>query len=211
MHDEPLRCSFCNKSQRDVQKLIAGPSVFICNKCIAICLDIIAEDRVVEGPGGSGRQPGKRSEMAVRPNFKKLRFTTRQKHCFYLCPFSEPFNSIYQVHVTPTVISEGFSIIRADQLYGTEPVIEDIWTGINEAELLIADVTGRNPNVAYEIGIAHTVGKPVILLTQNMQDVPFDLRHLRAISYESSTEGCEQLRVQLAATLRAFRDVGAAG
>src|SRR5215467_3563601 len=43
-----LRCSFCNKSQRDVKKLIAGPTVYICDECVDICLDIIAEDRVLE-------------------------------------------------------------------------------------------------------------------------------------------------------------------
>jgi len=46
--DEALRCSFCNKSQREVKKLIAGPTVFICDECVDICLDIIAEDRLHE-------------------------------------------------------------------------------------------------------------------------------------------------------------------
>ena len=46
--DEALRCSFCNKSQREVKKLIAGPTVFICDECVDICLDIIAEDRMLE-------------------------------------------------------------------------------------------------------------------------------------------------------------------
>ncbi|HEX9641660.1 MAG TPA: ClpX C4-type zinc finger protein, partial [Candidatus Krumholzibacteria bacterium] len=46
--DEALRCSFCNKSQREVKKLIAGPTVFICDECVDICLDIIAEDRMME-------------------------------------------------------------------------------------------------------------------------------------------------------------------
>jgi ATP-dependent Clp protease ATP-binding subunit ClpX len=45
---EVLRCSFCNKSQRDVKKLIAGPTVYICDECVDICLDIIAEDRVLD-------------------------------------------------------------------------------------------------------------------------------------------------------------------
>jgi ATP-dependent Clp protease ATP-binding subunit ClpX len=46
--DDTLRCSFCNKSQREVRKLIAGPTVFICDECVDICLDIIAEDRMLE-------------------------------------------------------------------------------------------------------------------------------------------------------------------
>ena len=46
--DDALRCSFCNKSQREVKKLIAGPTVFICDECVDICLDIIAEDKLLE-------------------------------------------------------------------------------------------------------------------------------------------------------------------
>ena len=46
--DDALRCSFCNKSQREVRKLIAGPTVFICDECVDICLDIIAEDKMLE-------------------------------------------------------------------------------------------------------------------------------------------------------------------
>ena len=46
--EDTLRCSFCNKSQREVKKLIAGPTVFICDECVDICLDIIAEDRLHE-------------------------------------------------------------------------------------------------------------------------------------------------------------------
>jgi ATP-dependent Clp protease ATP-binding subunit ClpX len=48
MPREKLRCSFCNKSQADVKKLIAGPGVFICDECVDICLDILAEDGVTE-------------------------------------------------------------------------------------------------------------------------------------------------------------------
>src|SRR3954463_14357311 len=61
-----LRCSFCNKSQRDVKKLIAGPTVYICDECVDICLDIIAEDRKDE-PGtmeGSGQLPNRKDSKA---------------------------------------------------------------------------------------------------------------------------------------------------
>ena len=68
--------------------------------------------------------------------------------------------------------------------YDNQSIIEDIWKRINEAKILISELTGRNANVFYETGIAHTIGKEVILITQSMEDVPFDLRHLRCIVYE---------------------------
>ena len=62
--------------------------------------------------------------------------------------------------------------------------------------------TTINPNVFYEIGIAHTLGKEVILLTQNSDDVPFDLRHLRYIRYLNNEQGCEQLSEEISSRLQ---------
>ena len=76
-------------------------------------------------------------------------------------------------------------------------IVEDIWESINRARILIADLTGKNPNVFYEVGIAHTVGKEVILTTQNIDDVPFDLRHLRHIQYTYTPRGMEAFEQQL--------------
>ena len=60
-----LRCSFCNKSQRDVKKLIAGPTVYICDECVDICLDIIAEDRVLETAGSGDQAPQAQGDQGV--------------------------------------------------------------------------------------------------------------------------------------------------
>jgi hypothetical protein len=204
MAENVIRCSFCDKSQRDVFKMVAGPKTFICNECIEIAVDICEEDGVRINLSRDITRDDL-GAMAVRPKFKNIKISPRQNHCFYLSPFAEPFDSIYDGYVTPTFVNEGFSIVRADQLYGTEPIIEDIWTAINEASLIVADVTGRNPNVAYEIGIAHTVGKPVIMVTQNIADVPFDLRHLRCIVYANHAEGYKQLQNKLIATLRVLK------
>jgi hypothetical protein len=65
----------------------------------------------------------------------------------------------------------------------------DVWSAINAAIFLIADCTGRNPNVFYEIGIAHAIGKQTILISQTIDDVPFDLRHLRIVVYEYTPRG----------------------
>ncbi len=193
-------CSFCGKLSIEVEHVISGPAVYICNECIDLCFEILTE---------KGWKPSKfitksnidLKELNIKPRFNKIRFEKRSNHCFYLCPFSEPFNTIYSDHVVPAVKSQDVTIERSDEIFGTQPIIEDIWEGINSASLIIADVTNRNPNVMYEIGMAHTVGKPVIIITQSIDDVPFDLKHYRCIIYEYTPKGCKKLENQLAGTI----------
>tara|TARA_R110002124_G_scaffold47149_1_gene140661 strand:- start:11388 stop:11741 length:354 start_codon:yes stop_codon:yes gene_type:complete len=109
-------------------------------------------------------------------------------------------------HIKPTVEKiDNIKCFRADNIYDNKPIIEDIWKSINEASIIIAELTGRNPNVFYETEIAHTVGKEVILITQNIDDVPFDLRHLRCIVYEYTPRGIELLETNLSNTIENIR------
>jgi len=73
--------------------------------------------------------------------------------------------------------------------------------------LIIADLTGRNPNVFYEVGIAHTLGKEVIMITQNEEDVPFDLRHLKYILYGFSKRGQEKLIDDIKMTIKSIKGI----
>lgn len=181
-----LYCSFCGKSQHEVKKLIAGPTVFICDECVEICADIIDE----EGPRPDGMPI--RSDifkMGLSPMFKRREFEIKLNHVFFACPFSDPFNSIYFHYIKPAAEACAWTIERADDYFSAGPVLEQVWERINECTFLIADLTGQNPNVMYEIGIAHTVGRPVMLITQSIDDIPFDLRHLRYVHYHNNAEG----------------------
>ena len=80
-------------------------------------------------------------------------------------------------------------------------IITDIVNLIDRSRVVICDCTGRNPNVFYEIGIAHTLGREVILITQADADIPFDLRHLRYVKYLNNAEGRAVLRAALEARL----------
>jgi hypothetical protein len=91
----------------------------------------------------------------------------------------------------------GLTCLRADDLYSSNVIMEDIWKLINEAKLIIADVTGKNANVFYETGLAHAIGKDVIIISQMIDDVPFDLRHLRCFIYKDSVAGFRALERQL--------------
>lgn len=104
--------------------------------------------------------------------------------CFVMMPFAAPLGEYYSQIFEPAINKAGLSPIRADNdIFGTGKIIDQIWTGINNAKVLIAELTKRNPNVYYELGIAHALKKPVVLVCSNEEDVPFDLKHIRVIYY----------------------------
>jgi hypothetical protein len=104
--------------------------------------------------------------------------------CFVMMPFGEWFDRYYQEIYVPAIKEAGFEPIRADELFTTGSVVEQIWEQIEKSKLLLADLTGKNPNVFYELGLAHAARKPVVFTAAQVEDVPFDLRHLRVIIYE---------------------------
>ena len=194
-------CSFCGKSDRDVKFVVAGPDGYICNECVQICI-VTLEEKGLQFKTSSRSPEVDFEKLGIQPRFNRLRFSQKENHCFYLCPFKEPFNSIYRDHARKALKEEGFSVERADEVFKLTPVIEDIWEGINSCSLVVADVTGRNPNVMYEIGMAHTIGKQVVIITQKMNDVPFDLRGIRCIPYKSTPPGCLELEKDLKTAVR---------
>ena len=114
--------------------------------------------------------------------------------CFILMPFSPSrATRIYRI-IGEIARDSGLIAKRADQIYGDNPIMEDIWGSLNESGFVIAECTGRNPNVFYELGIAHTLGKKVIIVTQREKDIPFDIRSFRYIKYEDNADGYRKLR-----------------
>ncbi|MCB9450292.1 MAG: DUF4062 domain-containing protein [Anaerolineaceae bacterium] len=119
---------------------------------------------------------------------------------FMIMPFAAEFNSIYTDIIRPLVANLGLSILRGDEFQSSRGVImEEVWAALNACRLVIAEITGGNDNVYYELGIAHTLNKPAIMITQaKMPDeVPFDIRHLRYIHYENTAGGGIQLSESL--------------
>jgi len=145
--------------------------------------------------------------VKINPIFQRRDFLLEDDLCFVLMPFAEPFNRLYQEHIKPTLEALNLRVIRADDLSAPAPIIEDIWEYINKACFIVADVTGRNPNVFYELGIAHTVGKDAIMLTQNKDDIPFDVGHIRYFEYADNSEGWKNLQRKLKNAAKAILDV----
>ena len=104
--------------------------------------------------------------------------------CFVIMPFGGYFDSYYSNIYRPAIEAVGLRAKRADDLCRPSTIVQDIWTYTKEAKLVLADLTDKNPNVFYELGLAHALAKPAILITNSMADVPFDLRALRVIEYD---------------------------
>ena len=105
--------------------------------------------------------------------------------CFVITPFHEPFHEYYSQIILPAGQRCGFVVQRADDIMGPGAFMQDIANGMKDATVVIAELTGRNPNVFYELGLAHAWGKPVIMLTQRKEDVPSDLLSLKWIVYNT--------------------------
>lgn len=138
------------------------------------------------------------------PVFGQPSRRTSWPQIFVLMPFAQELTPVYEDHIKKVVSSMGRKVARADDFFTTESIIGDIWSAIFHALVVVADCTGRNPNVFYEIGIAHTLGRDTILLTQSQEDVPFDLRHLRIIQYEFTPSGMKVFETRLEKTIRSL-------
>lgn len=125
--------------------------------------------------------------------------------CFVISPFGDPFDTYFSHIVKPALEDCGLYAIRGDSLYRPTTIVDDIWQGIRDAKLLIAELTDRNPNVFYELGLAHAISKPVILISRSIEDVPFDLRSIRVLVYDKDhPEWGSKLRANL---IKAIKEV----
>lgn len=106
-------------------------------------------------------------------------------NAFILMPFSEPLNEVYEFLIKGALIEAGYKVSRADDIKSQSNILEDIITGIMQSSLIVADLTDSNANVYYELGIAHALQKKVVLITQDIEELPFDLRSYRVIAYST--------------------------
>lgn len=118
-----------------------------------------------------------------------------------MMPFDPAFNAVYE-KLKDVATSMNLHCRRADDIWENPAIIQDVVSLIDHSRVVICDCTGRNPNVFYEIGIAHTLGREVILITQSEHDIPFDLRHLRYVHYLNNGEGLSELGNKITSKLR---------
>lgn len=126
---------------------------------------------------------------------------------FVLMPFDKEFDGIYEDLVKTTLEAAGCEVKRADDLINQQSILKDIVCNIVRADLVIADLTTLNANVLYELGIAHTMQKPTVMIVQgSIKEVPFDLRPYRVIPYSEHYKHVEKFRKTLLEITNNLRD-----
>jgi hypothetical protein len=125
-------------------------------------------------------------------------------NCFVIMPFGIPFDRYYANIFVPAIQEAGLRAHRADSIFSSTTIMSDVWHSIRNASVIVADVTGKNANVFYELGLAHASRKPVVLITATLEDVPFDLKGLRVVEYDKDDENWGSvLKGKIAANLKA--------
>ncbi len=105
---------------------------------------------------------------------------------FVLMPFDSQFQDIYKFGIKETANNSDIIAERVDEQHYTEQILERIYRQIESSDFIIAEMTGRNPNVFYEVGYAHAKSKLCILIAQKPDDIPFDLKHHPHIIYDGT-------------------------
>jgi len=131
-----------------------------------------------------GGEPDAASEKRLKKLGEGISVTAGDT-CFVMMPFAPPHGEYYSSVYEPAIKKAGLTPVRADDsIFGAGKIMDQVWAGINAAIVLVTELTTKNPNVFYELGLAHALEKPVVLVSSNENDVPFDLQHIRVIYYD---------------------------
>ncbi|HET6997036.1 MAG TPA: hypothetical protein VFI03_00470 [Solirubrobacterales bacterium] len=121
------------------------------------------------------------------------------RQAFVVMPFDPEFQTVYDMLIAPALEKVGYAVKRADSDLDQQNVLKDVVRGIANADLVVAELTSRNPNVLYELGVSHALRRNTVLITQSMDDIPFDLRTYRVIRYSTLFDAASRLGDQLEA------------
>lgn len=119
-----------------------------------------------------------------------------------MMPFDASMLTVYEAIKDSSKGISSYRVLRADDIWENSTIIQDIFSLIYRSSIVIVDFTGKNPNVMYETGIAHALGKLVIPISQSIDDVPFDMRHHRVLTYYPNNEGLQELTKALEEKLK---------
>lgn len=150
------------------------------------------------------------NRITFAPNvFKVPEIELRSDLVAVMMPFAG-FDQVFQA-IKQAVASAGLECLRADDIWQDSTFMQDIFNLIFQSTIVISDFSSKNPNVMYETGIAHCLGKTVIPIARHKEDIPSDLRHHRACLYLPNAEGLLQLEETLSKRLRTVVSENAEG
>jgi hypothetical protein len=136
-----------------------------------------------------GNQLGIYAMTATPTVFSGYAVQRKPPTAFVAMQFGEPYDTIYRTVIQPKAEKLGFEVVRIDEINRPGIIFQDIQRKIEDAKVVIAEITAPNQNVYYEVGYAHALNKPTILLAQRGRELPFDLRSYRVIFYDDSIGG----------------------
>jgi len=129
---------------------------------------------------------------------KDFKVANVKPKAFVVMQFSDEYNDLFNEVIKPVCEDYGLECERADDFFTTNVIIQDIVQSIISASVIIAEITPDNPNVFYEVGYSHAIGKPTILLCDRKRDkLPFDLSSFRTLFYENSIAGKSKVEQKL--------------
>lgn len=211
-HLSPTRLAAAGNISNLVAERIYGIQIILDGQRVQFSVDgvrVIDYDRLVTPTGtGIGLFSFRGTGQAT---FGPINIDDRCPNAFIAMPFSEPYNEVYTDALRPTIEAIGYEPVRVDELSHPGVILNDIWAQITEASAVIAEVTDANPNVYYEVGVAHALRKPTVLLAQRGTKLPFDLGPHRCIFYDNTIAGRAKLLDSLKNSLIALLGVPARG
>ena len=167
-------------------------------------LEVLAEDGLIPTEAlsaSTNRSPHHAHSIGgtieVSPSVFRIPVETRQnKLVSVMMPLGPDFSLVHTA-IGEVCVSLGLGCQRADQIFEESELIQDIFSLIYRSAVVICDLSDRNPNVYYETGIAHTLGRPVVPITRNDEHVSFDLKHHRFIRYENDDRSLKEFQSKL--------------
>ncbi|WP_447773916.1 hypothetical protein [Aeromonas veronii] len=126
--------------------------------------------------------------------------SVNEEKVFVLTPFNEEYLSQYEA-IKDVVIDSGFSCTRGDDEKLSSNILSHIVEQIASSRIVIANISGRNPNVFYELGIAHALGKPVVIVSESLANIPFDISNSRILAFENIENLKKELRIWFVKTI----------
>jgi len=193
-------------------RLLSGIRKILSNKItinnIDDYFDIVEHFRVYGGKDSSAAAKIIQSYMTKKPKsttkhtiFSGGPFEIKDTLCFIITPFVATELTVFNDHIKPVAESLGFDVSIAKDIFSIGVIIDEIWAEINQAKIIIANITGRNANVYYEVGLAHAIDKELIMICDVKEQLPFDILHRRVIQYECTDSGYKELEDRLKKTI----------
>jgi len=151
-----------------------------------------------------GRQVGLIATGNSEVSFSGFSYKGTSPKAFVVMQFAEPYDTFYREVIQKQAEAAGYEVFRIDEKAGPGVIFQDIQKEIEQAEVVIAEITPANPNVFYELGYAHALGKPTILLAQRGAQLPFDIRSFRVVFYNDTIGGKAEVERNLSKHLEAI-------